>query len=328
MIGEASPFAALWEGAEPRFPADWRHLLRRQVEAALSPERHGRWPEWASLLSGLPSVSASRLDFASDTVTIGSGADCDAATRARIEECLHALHPWRKGPFSVYGITIDAEWRSDWKWRRLQGAIAPLAGRAVLDVGCGNGYYAWRMLGCGAELVIGIDPTLSHIAQFLAIKHWAGDWPVHALPLGIEDLPAGLRAFDTVFSMGVLYHRRSPLDHLLELRDCLRPGGQLVLETLVVEGDARQVLLPADRYAQMRNVWFIPSCDALLGWLGRCGFRDARMIDVTATTSAEQRATDWMRFQSLADFLDPSDSSRTREGLPAPRRAVVLAESP
>jgi tRNA (mo5U34)-methyltransferase len=125
----------------------------------------------------------------------------------------------------------------------------------------------------------------------------------------------------------VLYHRRSPLDHLLDLKGCLRPGGELVLETLVIEGGAGQVLVPEDRYARMRNVWFIPSCPTLAGWLKRCGYRNVRLIDVAKTTPEEQRSTDWMRFQSLPDFLDPDHPELTVEGLPAPRRAIFLAES-
>jgi tRNA (mo5U34)-methyltransferase len=35
-----------------------------------------------------------------------------------------------------------------------------------------------------------------------------------------------------------------------------------------------------------------------------------------------------MRFQSLPDFLDPNNPELTLEGLPAPRRAIFLAESP
>ena len=148
------------------------------------------------------------------------------------------------------------------------------------------------------------------------------------LPLALEELPAKLEGFDTVFSMGVLYHRRSPIDHLLDLKDTLLRGGELVLETLVVEGDAQQVLVPEDRYAMMRNVWFLPSVPALELWLRRAGFVDVRCVDVSTTSVEEQRATDWMRFQSLPDFLDPADHSRTVEGLPAPTRAVLLARKP
>ena len=116
--------------------------------------------------------------------------------------------------------------------------------------------------------------------------------------------------------MGVLYHRRSPLDHLWQLKDQLVPGGELVLETLVVEGDENTVLVPGDRYAQMRNVYFIPSA-AAQQWLEKCGFIDVRIVDACVTSTEEQRRTEWMTTESLADFLDPQDSSKTREGYPA-----------
>ncbi|WP_134627136.1 DUF1698 domain-containing protein, partial [Pseudomonas aeruginosa] len=99
-------------------------------------------------------------------------------------------------------------------------------------------------------------------------------------------------------------------------------------ETLVVEGDASTVLVPEDRYAQMRNVWFLPSVAALELWLRRAGFADARCVDVSLTSVEEQRSTEWMRFQSLPEFLDPQDRSRTVEGLPAPMRATLVARKP
>mgnify|MGYP002266555368 FL=1 len=192
----------------------------------------------------------------------------------------------------------------------------------------GSGYHCWRMLGEGARRVIGIDPGLLFMFQFLSVKRYLGEVPVDLLPVRMEDLPENLGAFDTTFSMGVLYHRRSPLDHLLELKGTLRRGGELVLETLVVEGPEGHSLMPEDRYGQMRNVWFLPSCDTLLRWLDRTGYRNARVVDVTDTTTDEQRSTDWMRFNSLQDFLDPNDPSKTIEGYPGPRRATIIAEKP
>jgi len=304
----------------------WLEHLPARLETAFGSDRHGDWPVWRSVLESLPEIEASEVDLNADSIVIGGR--CSEGDRALIESLLRRLHPWRKGPYTIHGIHIDTEWRSDLKWRRLKDHIQPLEGRTVLDVGCGNGYHAWRMLGCGAGLVIGIDPTLLSVAQFLAVRHFAGDFPVYVLPLGIEDVPPNLRAFDTVFSMGVFYHRRSPFDHLLELKACLRPGGELVLETLVIEGGPGQVLVPEDRYARMRNVWFIPSCETLLSWLGRCGYRNGRVVDIAKTTPDEQGSTDWMRFQSLPDFLDPVNPELTIEGLPAPVRAVFIAESP
>ena len=166
------------------------------------------------------------------------------------------------------------------------------------------------------------------MVQYWALRKYLQRDQAWVLPVGIEDLPARLQAFDTVFSMGVLYHRRSPLDHLLELRDCLRPGGQLLLETLVIEGGPGATLVPENRYARMGNVWFLPSCATLLGWLGKLGYTQAEVVDVNVTSVEEQRSTGWMRFHSLADFLDPQDHDKTIEGHPAPRRAIVTARAP
>ena len=196
----------------------------------------------------------------------------------------------------------------------------------MLDVGCGSGYHLWRMLGEGADFVVGIDPSQLFYAQFNAIKHFNPDPKINLLPIGIDDMPA-LQQFDTVFSMGVLYHRRSPLDFLQQLKQQLRPGGELVLETLVIAGDENAVLVPTDRYAKMRNVWFIPSCAALIKWLERLGFKNVNIVDINQTTLAEQRKTNWMENESLIDFLDPNDHSKTIEGYPAPLRAVITANS-
>ncbi len=254
--------------------------------------------------------------------------DLSDRQRQGIEKLLRNLMPWRKGPYSLYGTDIDTEWRSDWKWQRVAPHISSLAGRTVLDVGCGSGYHMWRMVGAGAQLVVGIDPMQLFLCQFEAVRKLLGDdRRAHLLPLGIEQLPT-LQAFDTVFSMGVLYHRRSPLDHLLQLKNQLVSGGELVLETLVIEGDERDVLVPGERYAQMRNVYFIPSAAALKSWLEKCGFVDVKIVDYAVTSTDEQRRTSWMTSESLAEFLDPQDASKTVEGYPAPLRAVLVATKP
>ena len=320
-------YSELYKALEKSDASSWLETLADSVDRAFNSPRHGELDKWLEMLDNLPNVEPSSIDLNSE-VRIGTTDDCEKNIRDELEQHLRLLMPWRKGPMSIIGLDINTEWHSDWKWDRVQPHLDSLKGKQVLDIGCGNGYYALRSYGQGADLVVGVDPGQKYIMQFYALKKYLGNIPVHLLPLGIEDIPPSLKAFDTVFSMGVLYHRRSPLDHLYELRDCLKPGGELVLETLVIEGDVNSVLVPTDRYQQMRNVWFLPSCDALVLWMERCGFKNVRVVDVTKTTIDEQRATDWMTFDSLENFLDPNDSTKTIEGYPGPMRAVVLANAP
>jgi tRNA (mo5U34)-methyltransferase len=125
--------------------------------------------------------------------------------------------------------------------------------------------------------------------------------------------------------MGVLYHRMSPIDHLRELKSFIRKDGELVLETLIIENDDINILIPEDRYAKMRNVWFIPTPDLLVRMLERAGFKNIQVVNINQTSIEEQRSTQWMEFESLEDFLDPEDHNKTIEGYPAPKRVVVIA---
>ncbi|WHQ76906.1 tRNA 5-methoxyuridine(34)/uridine 5-oxyacetic acid(34) synthase CmoB [Pantoea sp. Lij88] len=306
--------------------AKWLEVLPAQISEWQRENLHGHFRDWYKSLEYLPLLEPQKLDLL-HSVTADRD-DISDRHRQGIEKLLRNLMPWRKGPYFLYGTHINTEWRSDWKWERVLPHISSLAGRTVLDVGCGSGYHMWRMIGAGAHLVVGIDPMQLFLVQFEAVRKLLNDdRRAHMLPLGIEQLPV-LQAFDTVFSMGVLYHRRSPLDHLLQLKNQLVSGGELVLETLVIEGDVNQVLVPGERYAQMRNVFFIPSAEALKSWLEKSGFVDVRIVDFALTTTEEQRRTDWMTSESLAEFLDPEDPGKTVEGYPAPLRAVLVATKP
>ena len=197
--------------------ASWLDILPAQVRAATAPGVHGDLERWLDALNAVPKGLASSYDLKGDVVRAGAASDLQPDQRQRFRETLKTFCPWRKGPFQIYGVDIDTEWRSDWKWRRLADHITGLDGRTVLDLGCGSGYHAWRMYGAGAKQVIGIDPYLLYVFQYQVLRRVLGNLPVHVLPVGIDDLPESLTGFDTVFSMGMLYHRRSPLDHLIQL---------------------------------------------------------------------------------------------------------------
>lgn len=299
----------------------WVDELEQLREDWFSDRHHGDFSRWRGALENLPPIRNCRIDYNSAVLTI----EGDCQDTEGLKAALQLLKPWRKGPYRIADIYIDSEWRSDFKWDRVRPHLQPLHQRRILDVGCGNGYHAWRMLADDPELVLGIDPSVLFNMQFQAVQHYAQDPRIFSLPLKLEQLPEDMRWFDTVFSMGVLYHRRSPFEHLLKLKSLLQPGGELCLETLVIEGGKGQVLVPASRYARMNNVWFLPSVDELQHWLRRCGFQQIRVVDINRTTIEEQRSTEWMPFESLEQCLDPQHPDKTVEGYPAPLRAVLLA---
>lgn len=330
-------------------PSGYQHFVERYeeifermapnpaVRAALDPLRlgihrnllnsgNGNLSKWAEAVASAPQATGVRFGSSAGKVVIGGADQLDPKGLTAMRKTLEALAPWRKGPFQWFGIDMDTEWRSDKKWDRLKPHLSDLTGKVVLDVGCGNGYYGWRMLEAGARWVLGLDPSLLFTMQNqLALQYGENLYPNYVVPLGAESLEGVSLRFDTVFSMGVLYHRRSPMDHLLRHREWLREGGEFVLETLIVDGEDGYCLVPRDRYAKMRNVWFLPSPLTLEAWMRRCGFKNVQLVDRTRTTTQEQRSTPWMRFESLDSFLDPADPSLTIEGYPAPERGLFVA---
>jgi tRNA (mo5U34)-methyltransferase len=329
MIDHSAYFSFLKTTPLAELAAD----LENKTAAYFRDNSHGDLGSWLSVVDSLPDVEPSIIDLSADAVTIGDAGDCDENVRAGLKEKLMQFHPWRKGPFDLFGIHVDTEWRSDLKWVRLTDQACSerakshidLKDKLILDVGCGNGYYMYRMLGAGAKAVVGIDPYLLFAMQFLAVNRYVKTDAVAVLPLKLEDMPDGNGQFDTVFSMGILYHRRDPQEHLEQLRSFLRQGGELVIETIVLDKPGSEVLVPQGRYAKMRNVWNIPTTDLLAEWLENAGFGDVKLIETAKTTAVEQRKTEWMQYESLRDFLDPGDPNLTIEGHPAPVRAVFVA---
>ncbi|MBT3933095.1 MAG: tRNA 5-methoxyuridine(34)/uridine 5-oxyacetic acid(34) synthase CmoB [Bacteroidetes bacterium] len=297
------------------------------VKSRFSNLNHGDWDQWSSVIKTLPDINHTQIQLDNDVITIGSIGDVDNESRVFLESSLRKLSPWRKGPFKVFNILINTEWRSDYKWNRLKNFILPLKDKVVLDVGCGNGYHCLRSVGDGAKLTIGVDPNILYFAQYRSLQKYLGETPVHILPITLNDLNFEFEVFDTTFSMGVLYHSKSPIEHLLQIKSTLKTGGQAIIETLVIDGSVTDVLMPETRYAKMRNVWFIPSCLQLELWLKRCGYKNINLLNVSKTTIDEQRNTGWMTFESLKDFLS-EDYQHTIEGYPAPLRAIFIAEAP
>jgi len=286
---------------------------------------HKPFAEIRALWPKLPDIEASTLTLDDPTVVIGEDLPADDPARAILETVCRAVMPWKKGPFRLFGIEIDAEWRSDYKWDRLAPSLPDQRGKRILDVGCNNGYYLFRLAAQAPAYMLGIDPVPRVHYQYHLLRRFARIPTMEFGMWGWEELRFWPAMFDTIFCMGILYHHRDPLGMLRLLHDSLRPGGLLVMESITVPGSDSTCLFPPDRYARMRNVWFVPTVTAMKHMLARARFHEIEEVATNVHRPEEQRTTPWNPGPSFADFLDPEDPAQTIEGHPAPLRTILLA---
>jgi len=113
---------------------------------------------------------------------------------------------------------------------RPEGAVKPLSGLAILDIGCGGGLISEPLARMGAS-VTGIDPAQENIEA--AIRH--------AEPQGLdvdyracraEDLVAQHAEFDAVVCLEVIEHVPDQQAFIATCAALVRPGGLFILSTL------------------------------------------------------------------------------------------------
>lgn len=269
---------------------------------------------------------AQHVQCHTDIVSIGTADEVSSEQRQKIEEHLRCFMPWRKGPFSVFGIDIDAEWRSERKWARLAPHLPNMKDMVIADVGCNNGYYMFRMMADAPKYVLGMEPSVQHYYCFKALNEMAGFSNQDIDLLGVEHISLFPETFDMIFLMGIIYHRPSPIDVLRELLSALKPGGILVMETQAIPGDDPVALFPDKTYAKVPGTYFVPTPACVTNWMQRSGYTEVNMVDATPMSSSEQRKTDWMVFESYEDFIDPHNPQLTIEGYPAPLRTIHLGK--
>ncbi|RUM73917.1 MAG: tRNA 5-methoxyuridine(34)/uridine 5-oxyacetic acid(34) synthase CmoB [Sulfurovum sp.] len=240
-----------------------------------------------------------------------------------IEDTARLMLPWRKGPFQINNLCIDSEWQSQIKYNLLEPYFN-LQDKIVGDIGCNNGYYLFRMLSQKPKKLVGFDPSAIYYSQFMFINHFIKSDIVYEL-LGVEHIAFYEHKFDILFCLGVLYHRSDPVAMLKSLFKGLHNGGELILDTFMIEGEEEIALTPKDRYSKIPNIYFIPTVNALKNWCHRAGFYKVEVLEIMQTTPQEQRKTEWIETQSLQDFLHPEDETKTVEGYPAPKRVYIKA---
>ncbi len=256
--------------------------------------------------------------------TISISADISEQEREKIIQLAKDLTPWRKGPFELFGTFIDTEWRSNLKYDIIKEHCS-LEGKSVADIGCNNGYYLFRMLAHNPKKLVGFDPSPITYLQFQFLNKFISA-PIEYELLGVEHLLEYNEKFDLIFCLGVLYHRKDPISMLKALKQSLNKEGALILDTLIIDGEEEICLTPKDRYAKMKNVFFLPTLNALKNWLFRAGFAHIEHIGNKKTTLCEQRKTQWIKGESLERFLDKDDENKTVEGYPAPIRCYIKAK--
>lgn len=279
-----------------------------------------RIESWLEILSRLPSTLNEEVELIN-----GVNIDFDIKDNDEIERLLLQLIPWRKGPFRINDIFIDSEWDSAKKWKRFQKLNLDLDGKSILDVGSGNGYYAFRMVGMGADKVLCLEPNLVHVSQFSAINHFVNSEKIRMIPERLEESGLANSKFDVIFSMGLLYHQRNPFEHLNNLKDLLANNGKLVLETIISPKEYGMVLEPSNgKYASMPNVHFVHTDNGCKSIFRNLSLQVHAESDLSVTDDNEQRSTKWMPFKSFESALNLQNKSITIEGYPAPKRKFYL----
>ena len=280
----------------------------------------------ADAVASITEIHSDWHDLSGPIVKVGKTDGLAAAEAARVQAALAAFRPWKKGPFAIFGTAIDAEWRSDWKWARILPHIQSLAGRTVADIGCHNGYFMFRMAHEQPALVIGFEPVAKHYWNFQLLQQWIRQPNLHFELLGVEHMDLYPRFFDTIFCLGILYHHTDPVGLLRKMHAALTPGGEIIVDCQGIPGTEPIALTPRGRYANARGIWFLPTQSCLEHWMQRAGFKNLECIFAEPLSTAEQRRTPWAAVDSLAEFLDPHDATRTVEGYPAPWRYYVRAD--
>ena len=286
------------------------------------------WLKWKNIapirraLESLPEIEDVQVELG-DWITLRSGRVSEESV-ARIEKTARMMKPWRKGPFDLFGVKIDSEWRSYKKYDLLKPYL-DLEGKSVADVGCNNGYYMFRMLEFEPKMVLGVDPSPLFRSQFDLVNRYVGSGRLRYEMLGIEHMRGFADMFDTLFCLGVLYHRSDPIVALKSLKQSLRRGGELFLDTFMIEGDEPVCLVPESTYSKISNVHFVPTVPALENWCKKAGFERFEVLEIVKTEPDEQRKTEWIEGESLEEFLHPENPDLTIEGYPAPKRVYIKA---
>jgi SAM-dependent methyltransferase len=148
-------------------------------------------------------------------------------------------------------------------------AVVPLAGKDVLDVGCGGGALVRELVGRGAR-AIGLEISEQQLGQ--ARARGVGRFVVGRA----EDLPLEDSSLDAVLFMRSLHHVPEPamVPALAAARRVLRPGGLVYVAEPLPEGDYFELVRVVDDESDVRA-----AAQRALADCGRAGLERMRTLE-------------------------------------------------
>lgn len=300
------------------------HLIFKEAEPDPDNISNGNFNSVVTGISGFPDSYTGSVSYTDNMLTLKP--DLNNPIIPRINEFVDSLRPWKKGPITLHSRIIESEWRSDFKFNFIQPRLGNTKGKTILDIGCNNGYYLYRLGLSGQADIIGIDPTLQYYRQYCLLKKIAGIKQISYYLCSHSVIGKIKKAFDLILCMGIIYHCQNPAELLLHCRDSLKKKGRIIIESQGIPGKGNYAIIPEKKYAGANGIWFVPTADCLTALLKRTGYRNIEVFHTHVLTAEEQRTTADSPGKSLPDFLDNNDNSKTIEGYPAPVRIYISAE--
>jgi SAM-dependent methyltransferase len=182
--------------------------------------------------------------------------------RRRVEELAQrAQYGWGHtidfGPFVKEGVMKDNFLHIVGHWDAWEWWPRSMKGLRVADIGCLTGGISMIVGHRGADEVVAVDEIPEHVDQCAYLAEVFGMRNVRTLAASLYDLAKmDVGKFDLVILSGVLYHLSDMLLGLYIMRELLKVGGTLLLESAAVD-DEEHSFANFGRFAM--GMWWQPS---------------------------------------------------------------------
>lgn len=211
-------------------------------------------------------------------------------------------------------------------WTTLVVEVARIeAGQSVLDVGCGTGGFAAEIADATGARVVGCDRSRAFL-DYARRRSPDVDWVVG----DAAELPFEASSFDRVVMSLVLHQLDDPGRAVAEAHRVLRPGGRLLVRTVLPDDAAARVpFLFVPRLAEAQAA-LMPSLEDVAGWTRAAGFAEVgsrrvcrnKRLDA-ASVEAQLRKDAARRYTFLTEKEIEEGMRRLREAFAASPAPLV-----